>query len=137
MAGSYVLDACVAAKVLFEEDGTPAARALVMAADRLIAPDLVVLEVANVALKKVRQRLLAPESAREVIDDVMGLYDRLVPSVELHALAMDVALRTMVSSYDAIYVALALRQSMTLVTADKRFAASLAGCKDVPEVMLI
>ena len=44
MAGSYVLDACVASKVLFEEDGTPAARALVMAADRLIAPDLVVLD---------------------------------------------------------------------------------------------
>ncbi len=127
----------MAAKVLFDEAGTPAARALVLAADRLIAPDLVVLEVANVALKKVRQRLLPAHVAREVIDDVAGLYDLLVPSVELQALAMDLALRTMVSSYDAIYAALALREGMTLVTGDKRFAASLAGCKDVPEVLVI
>ena len=127
----------MAAKVLFDEAGTPAARALVLAADRLIAPELGVLEVANVALKKVRQRLLPAHVAREVIDDVAGLYDLLVPSVELQALAMDLALRTMVSSYDAIYAALALREGMTLVTGDKRFAASLAGCKDVPEVLVI
>jgi predicted nucleic acid-binding protein len=43
----------------------------------------------------------------------------------------------MTSTYDAIYAALAMREGLTLVTADKRFAASLRGVIGAPQILVL
>jgi predicted nucleic acid-binding protein len=137
MSGDYVLDACVAAKVLFLEQGSDAARALVGDADSIIAPRLVLLEIANVAVKKARRKELTRSQALAVLDDAPDLFDRLIETQDLLEAATNLALTSMTSTYDAIYAALAMRDGLTLVTADKRFAASLRGVIGAPQILVL
>lgn len=137
MSGEYVLDACVAAKILFTEQGSVAARALVAGADAIIAPELVLLEIANVAVKKARRKEIARSEALAALRDMPDLFNCLVPIEELRALATDLALSSMTSTYDAIYAALAIREGLILVTADKRLAASLRGVVGAPKILVL
>jgi predicted nucleic acid-binding protein len=137
MSGDYVLDACVAAKVLFLEQGSDAARALVGAADSIIAPRLVLLEIANVAVKKARRKEITRNQALAVLEDAPDLFDRLIKTQDLLEAATNLALTSMTSTYDAIYAALAMREGLTLVTADKRFAASLRGVIGAPQILVL
>jgi predicted nucleic acid-binding protein len=137
MGGRYVLDASVAAKVFLSEAGSDAARQLVRGADQLIAPDLVLLELASVTVKKTRRQELAPALAREIVADAPDLFDRLAPTRDLIAPAQELALRAMVAVQDAVYAVLAVREGLTLATADARLAGALAGMKDAPAVELV
>jgi predicted nucleic acid-binding protein len=137
MAGDYVVDACVLAKVLFIEQGSQAAYELLYGADSLIAPELVLLEVANVAVKKVRRKEITREQARDAIAQLPDLLTRIIPTSELLEPAIELALTTMAATYDAIYAALAQHEGLVLVTADKRFAASLRGVSGAPEVLVL
>jgi predicted nucleic acid-binding protein len=137
MSGDYVLDACVVAKVLFLEQGSDAARALVGAADSIIAPRLVLLEIANVAVKKARRKEITRSQALAVLEDAPDLFDRLIETQDLLEAATNLALTSMTSTYDAIYAALAMREGLTLVTADKRFAASLRGVTGAPQILVL
>jgi predicted nucleic acid-binding protein len=137
MSGDYVLDACVAAKVLFLEQSSDAARALVGAADSIIAPRLVLLEIANVAVKKARRKEITRSQALAVLEDAPDLFDRLIETQDLLEAATNLALTSMTSTYDAIYAALAMREGLTLVTADKRFAASLRGVIGAPQILVL
>jgi predicted nucleic acid-binding protein len=137
MSGDYVLDACVAAKVLFLEQGSDAARALVGGADSIIAPRLVLLEIANVAVKKARRKEITRSQALAVLEDAPDLFDRLIATQDLLEAATNLALTSMTSTYDAIYAALAMREGLTLVTADKRFAASLRGVIVAPQILVL
>jgi predicted nucleic acid-binding protein len=137
MSGNYVLDACVASKILFSEVGSQAAAKLLSEADYVIAPELILLEITNVAVKKARRKEIGPAQAREALSDLAGLFDRLIPTEELRSDALNIALSTMTSTYDAIYAALAVREDLTLVTADQRFAASLRGTVGAPKILLL
>jgi predicted nucleic acid-binding protein len=125
MAGDYVVDACVAAKILFAEKGSDAALTLMRDADRLIAPELILLEVANVAVKKMRRREISLAQAREAVADLPDLFDRIIPLEGLLSDALELALTTHAAIYDALYAALAQREGFVLVTADKKFAAAI------------
>jgi predicted nucleic acid-binding protein len=137
MSGNYVLDACVLAKILFTEQGSAAARALIGDADTLIAPELILLEVANVAVKKVRRKVITHAQAEEALGDMKDLFDRLIATEDLRGAATNLALNTMTATYDAIYAALAKREGLILVTADNRLAASLRGVTGGPEVLVL
>jgi predicted nucleic acid-binding protein len=137
MSGDYVLDACVVAKVLFDEQGSTAARALVIEADSIIAPQLVLLDIANVAIKKFRRKEIGRNQAFSVLGDAPDLFDRLTATEDLLEAAANLALTSMTSTYDAIYAALAMRENLILVTADKRFAASLRGVTGAPQVLVL
>jgi predicted nucleic acid-binding protein len=137
MAGDYVVDACVLAKVLFAEEGSHVAYDLLYGADSLIAPELVLLEVANVAVKKVRRKEITREQAREAIAQLPDLLARIIPTSQLLEPAVELALTSMAATYDAIYAALAQREGVVLVTADKRFAASLRGVIGAPQVLVL
>jgi predicted nucleic acid-binding protein len=137
MSGNYVLDACVLAKILFTEQGSAAARSLISDADSLIAPELILLEVANVAVKKVRCKEITRAQAEEALGDMKDLFDRLIATEDLRDAATNLALNTMTATYDAIYAALAKREGLILVTADNRLAASLRGVTGAPEVLVL
>ena len=57
-----VIDASIAVKWVVEEDGTPEALAIRQKA-RLIAPDLLIAEYANILWKKVKRRELVKQEA--------------------------------------------------------------------------
>jgi predicted nucleic acid-binding protein len=137
MSGRFVLDACVAAKILFAEQGSQAAATLLANADYVVAPELILLEVTSVAIKKVRRKEMTSASAREAVGDLEGLFDQLIPTKDFRSKAMEFALGTMTSTYDAIYAALAVRESLTLVTANKRFGASLRGTRGAPDFIVL
>ena len=136
-ARAYVLDASVAAKVLFDEPGSDVARALVADADFVTAPDFAQLEIANICVKRARTRAITKDQALEASRDGASLYDTFEPIGALVEDAAAFALSGMSATYDAAYAALAARRGLTLITADARFAASLAGVAGAPSLILV
>ncbi len=125
-----VVDASVAVKWVLPEPGTLQARRLLEAsADGrldLIAPDLFIGEVGNVLWKRCRLRgELVEDEARAALEAVLAVAPELVPSEALAARALELALAFRRPISDCLYVALALRDHCSLVTADSRLATAL------------
>jgi predicted nucleic acid-binding protein len=128
---ALVIDASVAVKWVVEEDGTPLALALRQKA-RLIAPELLVGECANILWKKVRRR--------ELLKDEALLAARLLQVAELELLPMrplfETATRISIEldhpAYDCVYLALAATNKCRFVTADERFVRKLRRSRNRP-----
>ncbi len=126
VAERVVIDASFALAHLLEEKGTTAARAAFAAWTRsgtqLLVPSHFWVEVLNSLVRRHAQ------PADDVIDDLMNL-DRVglrtvEPDRPLLLLAMDRMIDAGLSSYDAIYLALALATNAQLATFDRRLAAA-------------
>lgn len=115
-----VLDASVAIKIFVDEDGSAAARGLVAAGAQFIAPSLVVAEIANVLLKRVRRGETAPAYAASVLGRATTLFDQFVSIEKLNERAFAIAADHQLTAYDALYVALAEARQWRLATADRR-----------------
>ncbi|GAB4260191.1 MULTISPECIES: type II toxin-antitoxin system VapC family toxin [Deferrisoma] len=115
-----VVDASVAAKWFFDEALTPNARGVLHRYEGLIAPDLVLLEVANVAWKRVSRGEAPPEHLSAVGEALPHFFTLLVPAAEVLAEAAETALRLQHPVYDCAYLAVARRRQVPLVTADRR-----------------
>jgi predicted nucleic acid-binding protein len=116
-----VVDASALLLVLLREPGWDEVLAL-LAAEEPIAPELIVAETANALWRRVRTGGRSAEQAREVLADAMAPISRLVPMAPLRARALDLALRRDHPVYDCLYVALAQREGVPLLTADRRLA---------------
>ena len=90
----------------------------VLAGGNLIAPHLVLVEVANVLRRLERAKLLSRLEATAAHDDVIRLDLQLVPYEPFAERVWE--LRANLSSYDAWYVAVAEFADMPLATLDKR-----------------
>jgi predicted nucleic acid-binding protein len=120
MPGRYVIDASVAAKLYFTEAGSNLAETVVRAADRLIAPDLLFLEMASIAAKNVRRAISSLEQAADAVDSLSGILDETVPLPGLAGRAFQLAHEYGFSAYDGAYLALAEAEGIELVTADEK-----------------
>jgi hypothetical protein len=120
MPGSVVLDASVAAKLYFTEDLSDLAEAAVRAADFLIAPDLLFIELASVAAKQVRRGVTTADRGASAMDLMCGLLDEAAPLEGLAKRAFELAQRHGVSAYDGAYLALAEERGLQVLTADVR-----------------
>ena len=115
-----IVDASVAVKWLFAEEGAVEARQLLAHRIALRAPDFILVEIANVIWKKALRREIADaqpyleELAR--LDDVVTLF----PAGDLLAHAAAIALQINHPVYDCLYVAHAEAEEAPLVTADRR-----------------
>jgi predicted nucleic acid-binding protein len=123
----FVVDANVCAKWFFREDHYADARRLVRSGHRLRAPDLLPSELGSIVWKKcVRGEITGSQGAR-----ILRLANRvkveLTPAPELSARALALGLTLSHSFYDCLYLALAQRERVQLVTADKRLHQKLAG----------
>jgi len=132
MPVEFVLDASVAAKVIFQERGTLAARSLVMSGSRLIAPDLIYAEMASIAAKQVRRHGTPQAEARRAISELRRLLNETIPLIDLVEAAFDLAAQHGFSAYDGTYLALARTRGLVVVTADVKFMrkAAEAGLAD-------
>lgn len=121
MTDVEVIDASAVAAVLFGEPGADLAAAQVTA-PRLVAPTLLMFEVANVCLKKLRR---LPEQ-RAALLAAWGRLPRLdIALMEVdHPAALLLAEATRLSAYDASYLWLARHLGSRLVTLDARLRAA-------------
>ncbi len=100
MRADLVLDASVAAKFFFDEDGSDRAEALLTSGAVVAAPDLLFLEIASVGAKQVRRGLCSPELAREAVVSMVDVIDEVVPSCDLRLAAFIFARDDGFSAYD-------------------------------------
>lgn len=123
----WVIDASVAAKWLVPEEGSDLAVALLEA--ELLAPDLLFAEVANILWKKQARSEMDAATAlaagRWLAQVPFAVHDcaTLMPA------ALELSLRLRHPAYDCFYLALAIREGCSLITADRKLAAT---CQDDP-----
>lgn len=122
MLGEWVLDASVAAKCLFNETDSHLARAFVVSAHGLTAPDFIFVELSSVAAKKVRRGETSRDFAAEALVRAPGLLTVAASTRPLLRRAFELATDKGFSVYDALYLALAETKEIPVVTADRKFS---------------
>ena len=124
---TVVVDACVAAKWLIDEQGSDASLRLRQSEYELVCPDLLFLEVGNVIWRKVRAREIEEADGRAMVAAILEAPMQVESAVALLPAAWEIAVRHDRSVYDGVYLALAVAFDAPLVTADRRLARALAG----------
>ena len=137
MSDEVVLDASVAVDWLLLGPGSAVALTFMRLGARRIAPDLIFAEFASVATKYVRRGLTSKRVARDAVERLPQLIDEVAPLSDLAGPAYDLAARHSFSAYDAIYLALALRRDLAVVTADAKLARRAAECGLAAHVRLL
>lgn len=113
-----VIDASVALKWFVEEDGSAEATALLTGPDTLIAPDLIIAEVANAGWKAVRSGSMTPQQHDHAAARLALAFETLFPLGPLAPRAVSISRELDHPAYDCFYLALAETRQATLVTAD-------------------
>lgn len=123
---AIVVDASVALKWVIEEEGSDAARSLIES-DELAAPDLLFIECANVLWAKVRRKQIQRPDAMAAFAAIEAAPISSVPSRAHAASAQAIAFELDQTAHDSLYLAMALAERATLITADEAFGrAALA-----------
>ncbi|MBI1815645.1 MAG: type II toxin-antitoxin system VapC family toxin [Deltaproteobacteria bacterium] len=117
---SYIVDASVAVKWVVPEVLSDQAERLLTTDAELLAPELLLTEVANALWAKTRRRELTVRESSRALALLMESGLVLRPSAPLLARALDIAHRLNHPVYDCIYLALAEREHAILVSADRR-----------------
>lgn len=120
---SVVVDASVALKWVLSEPGAEVAEALLD--EELVAPALWLVEAANALWRRSLRGEISAEEARERLGE---LYNAPVTTTAIEtdlAAAADLALALGHPVYDCLYLALAIRESTYVITADQRFVAAV------------
>jgi predicted nucleic acid-binding protein len=121
---ALVIDASIAVKWVVDERGTPEALVLRQKA-KLIAPELLVAECANVLWKKVQRNELSKEEALLAARLLQGAEIELLPTRSLFEAVTRISIELDHPAYDCLYLALAVENECRFVTADERFLRKL------------
>ena len=124
-----VVEPGVAIKWFVEEPLRPQARALLTKGHRLIAPDILVAGVAELAWKKAAAGEIAPEQAQPIVRCIglPAFISAFVDSTRLRERAMTLALQCGQPVHDCFYAACAEAASAPLVSSDETFLQALRG----------
>lgn len=124
-ASALVVDASVAVKWILPEPEHEQADAILRAYQDekldLLAPYLLVSEVANVLWKRIRRAELSARAAARCFEQLLRSCPLLVDSPSVSRSALELAAAHDRTVYDCLYLAWALEQRCDLVTADERF----------------
>jgi predicted nucleic acid-binding protein len=127
--GSVVVDSSVVIKWLVTEPYSAEARRILndfqAGTLSLLAPDLINAEVGTIVWKKHRFQGLAEADAQLILDTFQALTLILTPTAILLQDAYHLAVVHQRSVYDAMYLALSLRETCRLVTADEKLVNAL------------
>lgn len=132
---TLVVDASVAVKWFFEERGHEQARALLSEDNPLIAPSIILAEIANAAWKRFRRREIDRSDADAVVTLMIGPFSDIAPIEVIAAAAARLSLDLDHPIYDCFYIALALRERAPLVTADRK-VWTIARRRDIEATLL-
>ncbi|TVQ77500.1 MAG: PIN domain-containing protein [Phycisphaeraceae bacterium] len=124
---ALVVDASVLAKLYFpEQDSEVAEREMRKHAEHLIAPELLWLELASVAWKKVQRSQISGSLAQRVLSEAMQMPIRSMPILDYIDGATKIALETGRTVYDSLYLAVAVAEKGVVLTADERMVNALS-----------
>lgn len=121
-----VVDASVVAAAFFRERHAEAARTILLSQANLIAPDLMHAEIANVIWKRRRREEIDANEAIDLLNNMLDLPIEVFSSEQLLGSALPMAIQTDCTVYDCLYVALAIQEEATLISADRRLVNALA-----------
>ena len=118
-----VIDASVAVKWVVAEPDSD--RTELLLDHRLVAPDLLFAECANVLWKKVRRGELTQAEADIAAQTLEAADLAVVPTRGYVAIATSMAVELDHPAYDAVYLAVAEAANLRIVTADDRLVRKL------------
>jgi predicted nucleic acid-binding protein len=127
-----VIDASVALKWFIEEAGSAQASALLTGPHTLIAPDLIIANVANAGWKAVRPGGITQDQHDHATARLPLAFDHLIPLTSLAPRAVAISRALDHPVYDCFYLALAEDRHATLVTADGRLLNRLQDTQWAP-----
>ncbi len=104
---------------------------------RLAVPDLLFVETSNILWKLVRRGEMLSARAIEIIEEIVASAFITYTNESLARDAIDLAMATGVSAYDASYVALAARLNVRCITADQKLVRKLACTPAADHVSLL
>jgi predicted nucleic acid-binding protein len=120
-----VLDASVAAKAYLEEAGSDEAIAVLACEEKLLAPELIRVEVCAALCRRVRRGELEAAEARIRCEHWIGRLQKglfaLTPDRDLLLDAVQLATELKHAVQDCLYLAVARRFDVPLITADRTF----------------
>jgi predicted nucleic acid-binding protein len=129
-----VVDASVMVKLFLQEDLSEDVQQIVddmyldaPNPDAFIVPDLFFVECANILRSKVRFNGYPPQTAMQAMRYLQTLALPTTSTADLVEDALAIAFIHNITAYDAVYVALAARQGIPLLTADARLGQQLQG----------
>ncbi|MBX3402154.1 MAG: type II toxin-antitoxin system VapC family toxin [Phycisphaeraceae bacterium] len=134
---ALVIDASVAVKWFLPEKDSEQAARLLSGTRRLVAPDLLWIEVAAVLWKVVRRSAITPDEAHRIIADAAAFPVETIESFSLLPEAMRIAMETGRTVYDSLYVSLAAVERSAVVTADERLVNALSQTTWARHVVLL
>ena len=120
MALACVLDASAAVRLILGDPAAAAVAEQIREAALVMAPELMLSEVANTLWKLQRADHLADLDPQQLLADARDLVDRVEPDRHLQAEALALACHHHHPVVDCLYLALARREAATLISMDRR-----------------
>ncbi len=131
-----IVDASVAVKWVIEEEGSDVARALLGRVD-LVAPTLIHAEVANAIWKKQRRGEYARDADLATLPELFASLIQTIDESSMMARALQLAIDFDHAVYGCVYLAMAEALDSELITADVKFARTLAGTSAATRVRML
>ena len=117
---SLVLDASAVVRLICHDPVAESWAAQLGQASMVLAPELMLTEVANALWKLERKASLSGVDPQMLLAEARDLVDQFEPDRALQAEALALASHLDHPVYDCLYLALARREAATLLTADQR-----------------
>ena len=117
---SLVLDASAVVRIIEGAEPSALFQEVVLNADLVLAPELMLTEVANALWRLQRAGQLAADGLQQRLSRAAELVDVIEPDRHLQVEALSLACHLDHPVYDCLYLALARREAAVLLTADQR-----------------
>ena len=125
----FVVDASIATKWFVGQIYSDIAERVQKSRRPLLAPQLLIAEVADALRKHVRVGDISIGQATVALQSLPGWFSEIVAMQSLAAPALEIARKLEHSAYDCFYIALAEDREIKLVTADMRLLNRVARTK--------
>ncbi|MDP2308814.1 MAG: type II toxin-antitoxin system VapC family toxin [Pseudomonadota bacterium] len=130
-----MIDASVAVQWFLQEPGSIAARAVLTREGRLVAPDRLLLEVANVLRRKERRGEITPAHVDRATGRLASFFHEILPTEPLLASAVALSRQLDHPVSDCVFLAAAMVPAACLITADEHFHRKLGAWGNTVELL--